>query len=179
MRTLVVMGVSGSGKTTLGRELGLALGWPFIEGDTLHPAANIAKMAAGIPLDDADRLPFLEAVAGAIVASRDAGHDAGLVLSCSALKRSYRDLLRARAGSVIFVLPDMPREALAARLAQRPDHFMPATLLDSQLAALEPPGTDECAIRVDGTASTGAQVEVVVATLANHGLSLTPEAART
>jgi gluconokinase len=160
-QAIVVMGVSGCGKSTLAQALGARLGWRFVEGDTLHPPANIAKMAAGIPLDDTDRRPFLEAVAQAIVAARGAG----IVVSCSALKRSYRDLIRARAGEVTFVLPDMPRALLAARLAQREDHFMPASLLDSQLAALEPPGPDESALRLDGTLSTPAQVAAVLGAL--------------
>jgi carbohydrate kinase (thermoresistant glucokinase family) len=164
-RALVVMGVSGSGKSTLGRALAARLGWPFIEGDTLHPPANVAKMAAGKPLDDADRRPFLEAVAQAIVAARSRAPAAGVIVSCSALKRSYRDLIRARAGAVTFVWPAMSRMQLAARLALRQDHFMPATLLDSQLADLEPPGADELLIRIDGDASTEAQVAAVLAAL--------------
>src|SRR5262249_31399900 len=138
-------GVSGCGKSTLGRELAPALGVAFIEGDTLHPAANIAKMQAGVPLNDRDRQPFLENVADAIVASRG-----GVVVSCSALKRSYRDLIRAQAGSVTFVWQKVERAELAARLKRRRGHYMPASLLDSQLAALEPPGEDERAIVVDG-----------------------------
>lgn len=154
------MGVSGSGKSTLGPELALALGVAFIEGDTLHPEANVAKMRAGIPLDDRDRRPFLENVADAILAA-----NGGVVVSCSALKRSYRDLIRARAGPVTFAWQKVERAELAARLTRRRGHYMPASLLDSQLAALEPPGPDEHAIVLDGAASTAAQVAHVLAAL--------------
>ena len=160
-RAVVIMGVSGCGKSTLGGALARALGWRFVEGDTLHPAANVAKMRAGIPLDDGDRQPFLEGVARAIVAAEGRG----VVVSCSALKRAYRDLIRARAGAVTFVLPKAGREVLAARLRQRSDHFMPAALLDSQLASLEPPAADEDVIVVDGAAATAYQVTDVLAAL--------------
>ena len=156
----IVMGVSGCGKSTLGQALATRLGTPFIEGDALHPQANIAKMAAGIPLDDADRQPFLEAVGNAL---RSAGP--GSVAACSALKRRYRDLLRERAGDVRFVLPVMDRAMLAARMAARQGHFMPTTLLDSQLATLELPTPDEQAICIDGSLPTTDQVEAVLAQL--------------
>ena len=158
------MGVSGCGKTTLGRELATALGVPFVEGDTLHPQANVAKMRAGIPLDDRDREPFLARVADALVAAGPRG----AVISCSALKRSYRDLIRARAGAVTFVWPRLERAALAARLKQRRDHYMPASLLDSQLAALEPPAEDEHAIVVDGAEPTAAQAAHALAALDSY-----------
>ncbi len=157
---IVVMGVSGCGKSTLGQALAARLGTPFIEGDALHPPANIAKMAAGLPLDDRDRQPFLEAVAQAL---RAAGP--GAVAACSALKRQYRDLLRSRAGCVTFVLPTMDRTLLAARINIRQNHFMPVTLLDSQLATLETPTPDEQAICIDGSLPTTAQVEAVLAAL--------------
>ncbi len=159
---IVVMGVSGCGKSTLGEALAARLGTPFIEGDALHPAANIAKMAAGIPLDDTDRRPFLEAVADALQAAGP-----GAVAACSALKRAYRDLLRSRAGCVTFVLPTMDRALLAARINIRQNHFMPATLLDTQLTTLEPPTPDERAICIDGSLPTTAQVEAVLAALKN------------
>ena len=159
--SIVVMGVSGAGKSTLGRALADALGYGFVEGDALHPAANVAKMAAGIPLDDADRWPFLENVAAALVA----GRGAGVVASCSALKRGYRDLLRSRAGPITFVLPMLDRAGLEGRIAGRAGHFMPASLLDSQLATLDPPGADENAIIVDGTLAVTAQVCAVLARL--------------
>jgi carbohydrate kinase (thermoresistant glucokinase family) len=162
-RAIVIMGVSGCGKSTLGHELAAALGVPFVEGDTLHPEANVAKMRAGIALDDKDRVPFLERVADALVAAGPRG----AVVSCSALKRGYRDLIRARAGAVTFVWPRLGRAALAARLAQRRDHYMPASLLDSQLAALEPPAEDEHAIVIDGAEPTAAQVADALAALDN------------
>lgn len=152
--SVVVMGVSGCGKSTLGRALADALGWRFIEGDALHPPENIAKMAAGVPLTDADRQPFLIRVADAMAASREEG----VVAACSALKRAYRDLIRERAGDVIFVLPVLTRGALLARMAQRTGHFMPVSLLDSQLEDLQPPGADEDVILVDGETPLEAQV---------------------
>jgi carbohydrate kinase (thermoresistant glucokinase family) len=155
------MGVSGCGKSALGRALANKLGWHFIEGDALHPAANIAKMAAGVALDDEDRQLFLERVAAAMSAARSRG----AVASCSALKRSYRDFIRTQAGDVLFVLLQLDREALAARLEQRRDHFMPASLRDSQLATLEAPAADERAVVVDGAAATAAQVARVLAAL--------------
>lgn len=153
------MGVSGCGKSTLGCALAETLGWRFVDGDTLHPPENVAKMAAGIALDDADRRPFLEHVARAITEERHTG----VVVACSALRRSYRDFIRARAGEVMFVLPLLDREVLAARLAQRHDHFMPSSLLDSQLGLLEFPAPDEWAILVDGNGSTQVQVGQVTA----------------
>ncbi|MEP6883227.1 MAG: gluconokinase [Gammaproteobacteria bacterium] len=162
---VVIMGVSGCGKSTLGRALAAALDWRFVEGDALHPPANIVKMAAGIPLQDEDRWPFLEHVAQAIIA----GRPSGMVVSCSALKRSYRDFLRERVGKVTFLLPVTDRERLVARLAQRPHHFMPVSLLDSQLATLESPAADEAAILVDGAAATDAQVAYVLAALRSRG----------
>ena len=158
---LVVMGVTGSGKSTLGRGLARALGWTFLEGDSLHPPANIAKMAAGQALTDADRIPFLDNIAHAISA-----RSTNLVISCSALKRSYRDRLRSADPQLRFVYPVLSREALQQRLQQRRDHFMPAALLDSQLAALEPPQADERIIQIDGAAATAAQVSAALAALA-------------
>jgi gluconokinase len=155
------MGVSGAGKSTLGRGLATSLNWPFVEGDTLHPAANIAKMSAGMTLDDADRQPFLQRVAEVC---RD-GRAAGIVVSCSALKRRYRDLIRSIAGGITFVLPVVNRDVLLERLAHRQNHFMPASLLDSQLDSLELPGPEEAVIIVDGSASTEAQVQRVIARL--------------
>jgi carbohydrate kinase (thermoresistant glucokinase family) len=156
------MGVSGCGKSTLAQALAARLGWQFVEGDALHPEGNVRKMAAGMALDDADREPFLRAVADALAA----GRRTGVVASCSALKRRYRDLLRqASGGPVLFVLPKLGREMLAVRLQQRPGHFMPASLLDSQLATLEWPGTDEGALTIDGGVPTAQQVEGVLQAL--------------
>lgn len=144
---LVVMGVSGSGKTTVAQELASRLGWPFAEGDELHPASNIAKMSAGQPLTDADREPWLRKVRDWISAEDAAGRST--VVTCSALKRSYRDLLRDAGARVRFVHLHGTRQLIAARLAHRSGHFMPPALLDSQFAALEPLGDDEDGITVD------------------------------
>ncbi len=133
---IVVMGASGSGKSTLGRALAGAMGMDFQEGDELHPPANIARMHAGVALDDAERAPWLERIAAWIDGERDARRDG--VISCSALKRRYRDRLRRAAGDVRFVHLQVPRDELQRRLRQR-EHFMPANLLDSQLQALEEP----------------------------------------
>jgi gluconokinase len=147
---VVVMGVSGSGKTTLGSRLADALAMPFEEGDSLHPPANIAKMKAGAPLTDADRAPWLDAVAGWIEGRAIDGR--GGVVSCSALKRAYRDRLRrADAGGLFFVLLDPDAAVLRDRLVRRQHHFMPASLLDSQLATLERPTPDEGVLVLPGT----------------------------
>jgi len=144
---IVVMGVSGSGKTTVGEALAAALGWPFVEGDSYHPEANVAKMSAGLPLDDADRAPWLAALAARIAEDDRAGHSS--VVGCSSLKRAYRDILRGGAPRVRFVHVHGDRAVLAERVSDRPGHFFPATLLDSQLAALEPLGADEDGVVVD------------------------------
>ena len=135
------MGVSGSGKSTVGAALAAAWNVPFLEGDRLHPPANVAKMAAGTPLTDQDREPWLDALAREI---RARAGDGGIIATCSALKRRYRDRLREKvAAPVEFILLESPRAVLESRMAHRPGHFMPAALLDSQLATLEPPGPDE------------------------------------
>lgn len=141
------MGVSGCGKSTVGAILARRLGWPFEEGDALHPHENIEKLAAGHPLTDADRWPWLAKVADWVDARLDAGEN-GLV-TCSALKRSYRDLINRRGTGLSFVFLAGPKETIAARLASRHGHFMRASLLDSQFADLEEPAADEPAIRVD------------------------------
>ncbi|TMG15541.1 MAG: gluconokinase [Chloroflexi bacterium] len=141
------MGVSGCGKTTVAAILASRLGWPFEEGDALHPQANIEKMAAGHPLTDADRWPWLAKVADWIDERLDAGEN-GLI-TCSALKRSYRDLINRRGSGLIFVFLAGSKETIAARLAARHGHFMRASLLESQFADLEEPAADEPAIRVD------------------------------
>ena len=164
------MGVAGCGKTTLGRALANELRWRFIEGDDLHPAANVEKMRAGMPLTDADREPFLDAVADAIARERDTG----VIAACSALKHSYRERLRARAGELMFVLPRLNRETLMKRLEQRDDHFMPASLLESQLATLEPPQAGETVIVVDGNAATQAQLACVIAALPGEAVHAAP-----
>ncbi|MFF2194201.1 gluconokinase [Streptomyces sp. NPDC058157] len=145
------MGVSGTGKSTVGGLLAEALGVPYAEGDSFHPAANVARMSAGIPLEDADRWPWLDAV-GAWVRGRGAG---GGVVAASCLKRAHRDRLRAAAPqtSVVFVHLTGRRPLIEARMAARTGHFMPVSLLDSQFAALEPLRADEpgFAVEVSGT----------------------------
>lgn len=141
MTVVVLMGVAGSGKSTVGPILAGQLGWPFKEGDQLHPPANVAKMAAGRPLSDADRLPWLALVREWITTHADG------VITCSALKRPYRDALRDR--HVVFVHLVASRDDLLRRLATRTGHFMPAALLDAQLADLDPPAADERAVTLD------------------------------
>jgi carbohydrate kinase (thermoresistant glucokinase family) len=142
----VVMGVSGAGKTTMGRRLAEQLHWQFEEGDRLHSAENIAKMKSGQPLTDADRAPWLAAVAAVIERWRSRGESG--VITCSALKRAYRQRIVGERGDVRLVYLEGSRELIAERLAARHDHFMPAGLLDSQFAALEPPGPEEHPITV-------------------------------
>jgi gluconokinase len=144
---LILMGVSGCGKSTIAGILASRLGWRFEEGDALHPQVNIEKLAAGHPLTDADRWPWLAKVADWVDERLDAGEN-GLV-TCSALKRSYRDLINRRGSGLMFVFLAGSKETLAARLATRHGHFMRASLLDSQFADLEEPAPDEPAIRVD------------------------------
>jgi gluconokinase len=139
---IIVMGVSGSGKSTVGALLAARLQLPFIDGDELHPPANKKKMAAAIPLDDADRAPWLDALAAAIAG-------APKVVSCSALKRRYRDRLRAASPNVQFIYLAGTPTLLAQRLSARSHEFMPRGLLDSQLAILQPPGCDENALTLD------------------------------
>ena len=159
-RIAVIMGVSGSGKTTIGRALARRLGWLFLEGDALHPPENIAKMKAGHPLDDEDRAPWLAAVAARIDQWRDDGKCG--VVACSALKRRYRDIIIGGRADVRLIYLEGSRALIGERLAQRHDHFMPASLLDSQFAALEPPAAEEDAI----TVSVDAPVDTMAAQLA-------------
>ncbi|MSP05373.1 MAG: gluconokinase [Acetobacteraceae bacterium] len=141
MTILVLMGVSGCGKTTVGKILAARLGWAFLEGDSLHPAVNIEKMATGMPLDDADRLPWLRAITARIDDWRRQGISG--VVACSALKRSYRDILIGPRRDVRLIYLHGTYEEIDARLAERSGHFMPPTLLDSQFRALEKPTADE------------------------------------
>lgn len=142
---LVVMGVSGTGKTTVGEALASRLGLTFIEGDSMHPPANIAKMSAGTPLDDEDRRPWLDAIGA--WAHDHVGN--GGVVSCSALKRSYRDRLRAAEPGVVFLHLTGDRKLIADRMRERKDHFFSGAMLDSQLATLEPLQPDENGVAVD------------------------------
>lgn len=154
------MGVSGCGKTTIGALVAHELGLPFTDGDSLHPVENIAKMAAGTPLNDDDRRPWLETVGKELAGSAN-----GLVVACSALKRSYRDSIRAQAPDAVFLHLGGSREVLGARLEGRSGHFMPAALLDSQLATLEPLGADEAGVVIDISAAVPALVSDAVARL--------------
>lgn len=144
---VVVMGVSGCGKSTVGRLLARSLRAEFLEGDELHPARNIERMAAGIALTDADRRDWLLEIAQQLADARAGQH--ALVVSCSALKHGYRDMLRTAASQLAFVHLGASRALLEARLAARPGHFMPSSLLDSQLQTLEPPAADERALTLD------------------------------
>ncbi len=147
MTVAVVMGVSGSGKTTLARGLAKALGWEFVEGDSLHPPPNVAKMSAGTPLTDADRWPWLHAIAAVIDGWRARGQSG--IVTCSALKRAYRDILIGPREDVRLVYLNGSHELIAARMQARRGHFMPPALLKSQFDTLEPPGADEHPITVD------------------------------
>ena len=158
---IVVMGVSGSGKSHAGTALARACGVDFVEGDALHPATNIAKMSAGIPLDDTDRRPWLEAIAAAIAAHRGQG----VVVACSALRRAYRDVLRQADPALRLVYLRVPRDELARRMRERP-HFMPPALLDSPLATLEEPAADERAIVLEAGDDLAATVAMAVRALA-------------
>jgi gluconokinase len=155
----IVMGVSGSGKSTIGGDLAAHLGLPFIDGDSLHPQANRDKMAAGIPLDDTDRQPWLEAIV-AVMDEHRANH-VSLVLACSALKRRYRNFLRSGHDDVRFVYLHANRDLLAERLGHRPGHFFNPALLDSQLATLEEPPRSE-AVWIETTDAPAAIVEKVI-----------------
>jgi carbohydrate kinase (thermoresistant glucokinase family) len=153
---IVVMGVTGSGKTTVGTALASALEWPYFDADDFHPPSNVAKMASGVPLTDADRAPWLAALRARIEEIQTGGSHA--VFSCSALKASYRETLAAGDPDVRFVHLHGSEALLAERLRHRIGHFMNPELLDSQLATLEPPAG---AITVDIALPLGAQVEAI------------------
>ena len=160
---LVVMGVAGSGKTTVARMLAERLGWRFQEGDALHPPGNVAKMSAGTPLTDDDRWPWLHAIAAVIDGWRAEG--ASGIVTCSALKRAYREILVGGRADVRLVHLAGDKALIAARMAARKGHFMPTALLDSQFATLEPPGAEERAIVVDispGLEVLVAEIEKVI-----------------
>ena len=160
---LVVMGVSGCGKSTVGAQLALALGLEFLEGDSLHSAPNIARMASGIALTDEDRREWLELLSARL--ARASGQQRGLVVSCSALKRSYRDILRRGAPRLVLVHLAGDAALLAARTASRSGHYMPASLLASQLETLEPPGADEHVLTFDVAQPPDVIVNAVIAGL--------------
>lgn len=162
---VVVMGVSGSGKTSVGKALAARLGVAFIEGDSLHPAENIAKMAAGIALTDEDRRPWLDRI-GEVIAAR---RSEGVVVSCSALKRAYRERLRAAVAGLRFVHLSGGRALLGERLAGRKGHFMPPSLLDSQFATLEEPVGEGGTVVVDVAAPLEAVVETAYEALTRAG----------
>jgi gluconokinase len=149
--TVVVMGVSGSGKTSVAKRLVDILGWPFAEGDEFHPPANVEKMRSGTPLTDEDRWPWLAAVAEWIGEQAGAGHSA--IVTCSALKRSYRDALRDGHPSVWFLHVHPSQQVLQRRVDARTDHYMPASLLTSQLETLQPLADDEPGITIGGEGS--------------------------
>lgn len=166
---LVLMGVAGSGKTTLARLLQERLGRPYAEADDFHPQANVDKMRAGIPLTDADRAPWLAALRDWLTAQARAGRST--VVTCSALRRAYRDVLREAEGRVRFVHLVAEPDVIGQRLAARTDHFMPPSLLPSQLAALEPLAEDEDGIVVPVDAPPD---EVAARVLAALGLAPRP-----
>lgn len=162
---LVVMGVSGCGKSTVGALLGERLGVPFLDGDDFHPAANKAKMAAGIPLTDGDRTPWLDRIGQVLAGNHDGGTTVPPIVACSALKRSYRDQLRSHAPEVVFVHLTGDPATIAARLDARAHEFMPGSLLDSQLATLETPGPDEAHVTGDIALPPAGMVEGIVGQL--------------
>lgn len=159
------MGVAGSGKTSVGERLAPLLGGVFLDGDAFHPPENIAKMSHGVPLTDADRWAWLERIGRQM-----AGRPGAVVAGCSALKRSYREAIRQAAGEpVLFVHLAGSRELIEERMAARTGHFMPTSLLDSQFAALEPPGADEDALTIDIAGSTDEVVTTIAHALGKAG----------
>jgi len=170
------MGVSGCGKSRLGEQLAAALGVPFHEGDDYHSAANVATMRAGIPLTDSDRVAWLDRLAGLLRAAAASGQ--GLVLSCSSLKRSYRDRLRAADPALRFVHLHGERTLLAQRMAARAGHFMPLSLLDSQLAVLEPLQPGEAGLLLDIGLSPDEQLAAVLSAAPAPAAGSAPPAAR-
>jgi gluconokinase len=145
---IIVMGVSGCGKSSVGEKLAEALHLAFVEGDALHPAANVEKMSKGIPLTDEDRMPWLDLIGKRMQASLEKGE--GIIVSCSALKRTYRDRLRAAAGgNLFFVYLEGSKALLTKRMGERKGHFMPISLLESQLATLEVPTGEPGVVTVD------------------------------
>jgi carbohydrate kinase (thermoresistant glucokinase family) len=168
MTVVVVMGVSGSGKTTIARGVAERLGWELVEGDTFHPPENVARMRAGTPLTDADRWPWLQAIAREIDAIRAGGRSA--LVACSALKRSYRAILIGDRPDVALAYLQGSRALIGRRIAARKGHFMPAGLLDSQFAALEEPGPEERPIVLSVAPGPEEIVGAAVAALRERGL---------
>jgi carbohydrate kinase (thermoresistant glucokinase family) len=165
---LLVMGVAGSGKTTVGSLLAAELGWQFRDGDSFHPASNVAKMSSGVPLTDEDRWPWLRAIRAWIDELRSAGSHG--VVASSALKRSYRDLLVGKPDEAVrIVFLKGRKDLIASRMAQRRDHFMPPALLDSQFSALEEPGPDERPVTVGVEPTPDRIVEAIIARLKDPG----------
>jgi len=166
---LIVMGVSGSGKSTVAEALGKGLSWRFEDGDSFHPANNVAKMSAGHPLIDEDRWPWLESIADEI--ERVCKQGDHVIIACSALKRVYRDVLRRGRDDVHFVYLKGTQELIAARMAQRKSHFMPPELLTSQFRTLEPPAASEHVITVSIDGSIEAIVDNVLRQLSHGAIS--------
>jgi gluconokinase len=167
---IVVMGVAGSGKSVVGKAIAVRLGARFVEGDDLHPPENVAKMSRGVPLDDEDRLPWLETVARKL--SPKNGHHAPTVAACSALKRSYRDILRkVSKADLLFVFLDGPARLIQARLIVRKNHFMPVSLFESQLRTIERPTGDENWIGADISLPRDTIADDVVARICVRGSS--------
>jgi gluconokinase len=160
---IIVMGISGAGKTTVGKALAAKLGLGFIDGDDLHPPSNIAKMRGGLALNDADRWPWLRTIAAAI--DQAAASRTPVIIACSALKRSYRDFLKRGRVDIKLVFLTASRDILAHRMEKRVGHFMPVTLLDSQLLALEMPAPDEDIIQVETEESVERAVKSIIAKL--------------
>lgn len=163
---IVVMGVSASGKSSVAAGLSSALELPWIDADDLHPAANVAKMASGQPLDDDDRGPWLDRVGEELARGAAAG---GIIVACSALRRTYRDRLRSAAPRVSFVHLTGSPDLLASRASARRDHFMPSTLLASQLALLEPLDGDEAGTEIDVAPSVADIIEKALGWMGRHG----------
>lgn len=166
-RHVVVMGISGSGKTTIATRLTERLGWVFAEADDFHPAANIAKMTAGTPLTDQDRWPWLESMRDWMTAQAQAGRST--VVTCSALKRSYRDILTQAEGRVRFVHLLGDTDLILDRMKTRSGHFMPESLLPSQISTLEPLEPDEQGVRIENTGTPDQVTDLVINQLDLHG----------
>ena len=169
---IIVMGVSGSGKSTIGALLAERLGWPFADADGFHPPENVAKMASGQPLSDADRWPWLDAIAAHIGAARQAGRP--VVVACSALRRAYRDRLRAGHGDLVFLHLSGAPEVIAARQAARQGHFMPPSLMASQFATLEDISDEPDALAVSVATEPQDVVNAAMAALSRFDLRAGP-----